>query len=176
MLILSIILGVLQIICGCCMFLTPLSTFMGIGYFIIILFYLYGIFGVIRAVHEKKYRGEFFFSLLTLILGVIGMVIPGAAILNNFIILYMLAAWLLFRGILSLITTYHLWKMEVRGAAIVLGVLTGVLDLICAILAIAYPMGLAIAIGFLIGIFFIETGIQTITMGITLSQLQDTQI
>ena len=62
MLICSIILGVLQIIAGIWMFSTPLTTFTGYGYLIIVLFFVTGIFGVVNAIQEKKYGKNFFFQ------------------------------------------------------------------------------------------------------------------
>ncbi len=174
MLILSIILGVLQIIGGVCMFFVPISTFGVSGYFIIGLFYIYGIFGVVRAIHEKRYRKEFAFALLSLVLGVLGMVIPGVAIMNNFIILYMIAGWLFVRAILSFVNAYTFWKSGIGGTNVIaMSILLGVLDLICAIISLRDPLALAAVLGILIGVYFIETGINTIVTGITLNKIQE---
>ena len=43
-----VILGVLMILGGFSLMATPLITFMNAGYFIIILFFVWGLFGVIR--------------------------------------------------------------------------------------------------------------------------------
>ena len=83
MLICSIILGVLQIIAEIWMFSTPLTTFTSYGYLIIVLFFVTGIFGVVNAIQEKKYGNNFFFSILSLILGFLGMVIPGVAVMTQ---------------------------------------------------------------------------------------------
>ncbi len=174
MLILSIILGILQIIGGFCMIFTPLSTFLASGYFIIILFYIYGLFGVIRAVHKKRYQRDFVFSVLSLILGFVGMVVPGAAVMQNFIILYMIAGWLLVRSVLSFVNAYNFWKLKVAGTTpIVLSVLLGILDLICAFISIKNPAALAAVIGIAIGIFFIESGINTIVVGSAIAKAED---
>ncbi len=83
---------------------SPLMTFMSAGYFIIVLFFLAGIIGIVRAVQEKRYDKEFVFAILSLIMGIAGFAIPGAAIMNNYILLYMAAAWLSIHGILSIIS------------------------------------------------------------------------
>ena len=172
MLICSIILGVLQIIAGIWMFSTPLTTFTSYGYLIIVLFFVTGIFGVVNAIQEKKYGNNFFFSILSLILGFLGMVIPGVAVMNNFIILYMIAGWLLFRALLSFVHAFRAWKYGLRGAQLVLLILIGILDLICAVIAIRNPVSLAFALGTLIGFCFIETGISTIVLGFALNKLK----
>lgn len=89
------------------------------------------------------------------------MVIPGVAVMNNFIILYMIAGWLLFRALLSFVHAFRAWKYGLRGAQLVLLILIGILDLICAVIAIRNPVSLAFALGTLIGFCFIETGHHT---------------
>ncbi len=51
-------------------------------------------------------------------------------------------------------------------------VLIGILDLICAVIAIRNPVSLAFALGTLIGFCFIETGISTIVLGFALNKLK----
>ena len=60
---------------------------------LIILFFVWGIFGIARGISEKSYDKKFFFAILSLILGVVGLVVPGAAVMNNFIILYLAAVF-----------------------------------------------------------------------------------
>ena len=76
---LIVIIGTLMIIGGISLAATPLMTFVTAGYFIIILFFVAGIIGIVRAVHEKRYDRSFIFSILSLVLGMAGLVTPGAA-------------------------------------------------------------------------------------------------
>ena len=78
---LIVIIGTLMIIGGISLAATPLMTFVTAGYFIIILFFVAGIIGIIRAFHEKRYGKEFIFAILSLILGIAGLVTPGAVAL-----------------------------------------------------------------------------------------------
>ena len=55
---LIVIFGVLLIIAGVALIATPLMTFMSAGYFIIILFFLWGIYGLVRGIREKRYGAE----------------------------------------------------------------------------------------------------------------------
>lgn len=164
MTVLSIILGVLLIIGGISLMFTPLATFLGVGYFVIILFFVLGIFGIIRAIMDKKFGLEFAFSILSLILGILGLVIPGTAAMNNFIILFFAAAWFLVHGVMTIIKSIGGKKLGVSTGMVVLGVILGVLELVLGIYSIAHPFVLAFAIGILIGFYFIEAGINLIVV------------
>ena len=101
---LIVIVGTLMIIGGISLAATPLMAFMGAGNFIIILFFIAGMIGMIRAFHEKRYDKEFIFAILSLILGIAGLATPGAAAMNSFALLYMAAAWLVIHGILLILS------------------------------------------------------------------------
>ncbi len=163
MAVLSIILGILLVIGGfSCMF-TPVLTFMSTGFFIIILFFVYGLFGIIRGISEKRYNLDFFFSILSLIAGIIGFVFPGAAAMeNNMMLLFMAAFWFIVKGILDIILTLNINKVVHNTAATVIGVLLGILSILLGFYSFAHPFVLAIALGFLIGLYFVESGISMI--------------
>ncbi len=160
-----VILGFLMIIGGFSMAATPIFTFIGAGYFIIVLFFIAGIIGTIRAVHEKRYDKEFVFAILSLILGIAGFVVPGAAAMNNFVILYMAAAWLFIHGVLSIISAVGSKKQGGGTFAMVIGILLGVLELGLCVYSVAHPAVLAINVGILIGLYYIEHGVSTIIIG-----------
>ncbi len=69
-----------MIIGGISMAATPLMTFMGAGYYIIVLFLLMGIIGIIRAVRDKHCDKDFVFAILSLILGLAGFAIPESPV------------------------------------------------------------------------------------------------
>ena len=156
-----VIMGVLMILGGISMLATPLINFMGAGYYIIILFFIWGIFGIARGISEKKYDKNFFFAILSLILGVVGLAIPGAAVMNNFIILYIAAAWFFIHGIMTLVEGIA----SDDGVLKILGIVLGVLEIIMAIYSIAHPAVLALGLGLLIGFYFIESGVNVIIIG-----------
>ena len=163
---LIVIFGVLLIIAGVALMVTPLMTFMSAGYFIIILFFLWGIYGIVRGVREKRYGMEFFFAILSLILGIIGLIIPNAAaVTNNFILLYLAAGWFIVHGILSIVTGIQSRKEDADTSTLVLCIVLGIFELIIGIYSIAHPAMMAVALGMLIGIYFIETGINAIVIG-----------
>ena len=156
-----VIMGVLMILGGISMLATPLINFMGAGYYIIILFFIWGIFGVARGISEKKYDKNFFFAILSLILGVVGLAIPGVAVMNDFIILYIAAAWFFIHGIMTIVDGIA----SDDGVLKILGIVLGVLEIIMAIYSIAHPAVLALGLGLLIGFYFIESGISMILIG-----------
>ena len=160
-----IILGFLMIIGGISMAATPLLTFMGAGYFIIVLFLAAGIIGIIRAVHDKRYDKDFIFAILSLILGIAGFAVPGAAAMNNYALLYMAAAWLFIHGALSIITAVAGRKQGGGIFMMVIGILLGFLELALCAYSAAHPAVLAMNIGILIGFYYIEQGISTILIG-----------
>ena len=168
----SIIMGILMIIGGVSLMATPLSTFMSIGYYIVILFFVSGIMGIVRGVVRKDFGLEFIFAICSLLLGIAGLAIPGVAVMNNFIILYMSAFWFLVRGILSIITAIRSRKMGAGTEVLVLGIILGVLELIMGIYSFAHPLALAVTLGFLTGFYFIESGINMICLGYVSSKLQ----
>ena len=159
-----VIIGFLMILGGISLAATPLLTFVGAGYFIIILFLITGIFGIIRAISDKRYDKDFFFSILSLILGIAGFFIPGAGAMNNYILLYLAAGWFLIHAVLSIINALGS-KQETGTLGMVIGIILGVLELILAIYSVAHPSVLAVSIGLLIGFYYIESGISMILVG-----------
>ena len=160
-----VILSVLMILVGISLTATPLITFLSAGYFIIFMFFFWGIFGIVRGIIEKKYDKKFFFSILSLILGIAGFVVPGAAAMNNFVLLYLAACWFFIHGILTIIDAIDSKKQGGDTLFMVLGIILGVLELIMGGYSVAHPGVLAISLGFLIGFYFIESGINTIIVG-----------
>ena len=160
---LIVILGVLLIIGGVSLLATPLITFLSAGYFIIILFFIHGVFGIIQGISEKRYDKDFFFAVVSLVLGIIGFVVPGAAAMNNFILLYLAACWFILQGVLTIVEAV---KNKAQGTGMtVLGVVLGVLEIIAGGYSFAHPTMLAVGMGTLIGFYFVLTGINTIMTG-----------
>ena len=167
---LIVIIGTLMIIGGISLAATPLMTFVTAGYFIIILFFVAGIIGIIRAVHEKRYDRSFIFSILSLVLGMAGLVTPGAAAMNNFTLLYMAATWLFVHGVMTIIAAVDSKDKGAGKIQVIFGVVIGVLELIMCILSVIYPMMLAFSLGILVGFYFIESGANMIFVGSNISK------
>ena len=160
-----VILGVLMILGGISLMATPLTTFMGTGYFIIVLLFLRGIFGVFRGISEKRYDRTFLLAVLSLILGIVGFAVPGAAAMNNYVLLYFAAGWFILHGVLSIVAALGRRKDGGSDGFVLPGILFGVLEVILGVYSIAHPAALAVSLGFLIGAYYIESGIGTIVTG-----------
>ena len=162
---LVVILGVLMILGGLSLIATPLITFVSAGYFIIFLFFVWGIYGIFRGISEKRYNKDFFFSILSLIMGIIGLAVPDAAALaNNLVLLQLAAGWFIVHGVLSIIDAVTDKESNSAGLKI-LGIIFGVLEVIIGIYSFAHPGNFAVYLGFLIGLYFVETGVSKIATG-----------
>ena len=160
-----VIMGFLMTIGGVFLAGSPMITFMSAGYFIIFLFLIAGIMGIIRAVYEKRYGKDFIFAILSLFLGIAGFAVPGAAVMNNLFLLYMAAVWLFIHGILSIIDAVETKRKDGISFIVVMGILLGILELVLCLYSVAHPAVLAVSIGILIGLYYIEHGISTIIIG-----------
>lgn len=160
-----VVLGVLMIIGGISLMATPLISFMSAGYYIIILFFVSGIFGLARGIYEKRYDRDFFFSILSMVLGLVGLLVPGAAAMSNYVLLYMAAAWFFIHGILTIAAAIRNRNEGAGTGATVLSVALGVLELIIGVYSVAHPATLAVGLGLLIGFYFIESGVNAINTG-----------
>ena len=169
----SIVMGILMILFGIGLMATPLITFMSTGYYIIILFFVSGLTGIIRGIVRKEFGVDFVFAIISLLLGIAGLAIPGVAIMNNFIVLDMAAFWFVFRGVLSVIAAIRSRKLGAGTGLVVLGIILGVLEVIMGVYSFAHPMVLAITLGLLTGLYFIESGINMICMGAVLSKFRE---
>ena len=164
------IIGILTVIGGISMIATPLATFFSIGYAIVLLFFLNGVLGIIRAVNEKCYDRRFFFAILSTIFGIIGFAVPGVVNMNSYIILYIAAVWLFIHGVLTIISAVDSKNKGAGKAVVVTGVILGVLELIMCVLSVIYPVLLAFNLGILVGFYFVESGINMIFIGSDISR------
>ena len=162
--------GILMILGGVSLMVTPLTTFVSAGYFIIVLFFVWGIFGVIQGFSEKRYNKEFFFSILSLILGIVGLVVPGAVAMQNSVLLYLAAGWFIVHGVLTIADAIVSRRKDDGVGGLILGVILGVIELAMGIYSIANPALMAVSLGLFIGAYFIESGMNTIVTGMLTSK------
>ena len=161
--ILSIILGVIMIVGGVfCMF-TPFATFLSAGFMIAIMLFMYGIFGVVRFFQKEAGALELISSILAIIVGVIAIVRPGGAL----VILQALGytAWLLVKGLINIIISIQ-GRNEIKGWG--WGVAIGVLSIVAGVLSFLHPTITALTVGILMGLVFVENGIDMIVLGTAL--------
>ena len=164
--ILSIILGVILIVGGVfCMF-TPFATFLSAGYMIAIMLFIYGIFGIVRFFQKEAGALELVSSILAIIVGVIAIVRPGGTLVLDGFVLNMVSAWLLVKGLINIIVSIQ-ERNEVKGWG--WGVAAGVLSIVAGVLSFMHPTITALTVGIMMGLVFVENGIDMIVLGTALN-------
>lgn len=167
MTVLFIILGVLMAICGFCCIFTPLLTFMDMTYFIVIMAAVYGVVGIVRAIKYKRYGLSFAFSILSLIFAIALLCLPNLMVLTDAVLIYMVAAWLVMMGVVSIVTSIRVTKKT--GSSIwIFQLIIGILGVLLGIYSFFHPAVIAVSLGFLVGFWFIETGFAMIFGGIAI--------
>ncbi|MBO5551535.1 MAG: DUF308 domain-containing protein [Lachnospiraceae bacterium] len=168
MLVLSIIFGVLMIIMGISLMCTPIATFLSAGYYLSILMLVYGIIGLVRAFKKQSSIFETVASVLGVIFGVAALVRPGEILVLDAVILYMVALWFLVRGIFSIVLAIRVRNMTSQW---IWELIIGILSVILGFYSFAHPGVTAVTTGMLIGMYFVESGIDMIVASIALHRI-----
>ncbi len=159
----TIILGVVMAICGVSCICTPVMTFLEAGYFLVILLLVYGIGAIVRAIMEKNYGLPFLFGILSVILGVVIMVVPGLKLMTDGMLIYLMAVWFLLQGAVAIFMAFRQKNSE-ESKGWVWVLILGILGVLTGIYSLVHPMLLAFTFGILVGVYFIESGISMIVM------------
>lgn len=157
------VLGGILILCGLSCMVTPLITAMELGYFLILLLLVYGIARIVRSVSSKEYGLDFVFGILSVILGIIILVVPGLKAMTTGMLLYIMAGWFVVQGIVSIVRAVKMKKE--RGSSMwIWGICSGVLCILMGAYSAVHPIVLALTMGLMVGFYFIVSGINMITM------------
>ena len=159
----SIVFGVLIAICGLSCMFTPLITFLEAGYFLVILLFVYGTVGIIRSVSNKTYGLDFVIDILSIILGIVILVVPGLKLMTDGMLIYLMAFWFMLQGVINIFQAFRQKKVT-KGLGWVWTLTLGILGLLVGIYSVVHPMLLALTFGILVGVYFIESGISMIVM------------
>lgn len=160
--IVTIILGILMAICGISCICTPVMTFLEAGYFLVILLLVYGIAAIVKAVAQKEYGMPFLFGILSTVLGIVIMVVPGLKLMTDGMLIYIMAVWFLMQGVVGIVLSFRQKKLKGKGWIGTL--ILGVLGVLLGLYSLAHPLLLAFTFGVLVGMYFIECGINMIVM------------
>jgi uncharacterized membrane protein HdeD (DUF308 family) len=164
--------GVFAVLFGLGAFFWP-----GITLAVLVLFYgayLFadGIMAVVWALMGRRAGpfpwGVFLAGLVSIVGGLVTFFMPG---LTALVLLYLIAAWAIVRGIFEIIAAFHL-RRELTNEWLL--ALNGVLSVLFGILLIAAPGAGALAVLWMIGTFAIIVGILMIMLGFRLKGLQGT--
>lgn len=168
--VLTIILGVLLMIGGIVCLCTPAATTFGIMYFYMILLFVTGIAILIRCIATRNFGIDFFFSILTLILGVFVLFSSNMSFATAQVLLYIIAAWLIVRGVVGMIASFRTRRI-VGGGLFALGLITSVLLIIAGVYSFIHPLYFAEFLGILASIYFIIEGIDLIVLGCSTARI-----
>lgn len=159
------ILGVIMAIFGISCMCTPLITFLEAGYFLVILLLVYGIAAIIKAIMEKNYGLSFLLGILSVILAIVIMVVPGLKLMTDGMLIYIMAVWFVLQGIVGIFTSFRQKKLG-TGMGWIWGLLLGIIGIVVGIYSFAHPLLLAFTFGILVGVYFIESGISMIAIAL----------
>lgn len=158
--ILSIICGIIMALFGVSLTFTPITTFLSTGYFFAIMLLVSGIIGIINGFVSHKYSYKFIFSVISAVLGIIMAIAPITRFLAEGMLLNIMAIWFILQGIISIIIAVK--NKNVQNKTWILKLILGIVGLLIGIFTFIHPIILAVALGILIGIYFIESGISMI--------------
>lgn len=157
MTILFIILGILLISAGFSCIFTPLLTYMSVGYYVVIMISVFSIVGIIKSIVEKRFGVSFVFDILSLILGIVMLSFPGTLLLAEGVMLIMTSVWFIIMGAVTIFSAVSVTR-TLGSKVWILQLIFGILSVLIGICSIIEPLRMAVTLGVLIGIFFIETG------------------
>jgi uncharacterized membrane protein HdeD (DUF308 family) len=156
-----------------------LGAFLWPGITLVVLVALYGAYlfadGILAVAWALMGRragafpwGVFLAGLASIIAGVLTFLMPG---LTALVLLYLIAAWAIVRGIFEIVAAFHL-RRELTNEWLL--ALNGVLSVLFGILLIAAPGAGALTVLWIIGTFAIIVGVVMIMLGFRLKGLQGT--
>lgn len=168
--VLSYILGVILAIGGIVCLFNPENTFFATGYIMAISLLIYGISGIVNVIMKRTLPIFLLSCIPATILGIIAIIRPGTTLVFDALMLGLFAAWFIIQGITTIIMSVQL-RRQIRGWGFPLAI--GIISTIVGIYAFIYPQIAIFAIGIMIGIFLIETGIDIIALTAAVSAAED---
>ncbi|MBE6844485.1 MAG: hypothetical protein E7508_02045 [Ruminococcus sp.] len=158
--VLSIIFGVLMAILGISLTFTPLMTYLSSGYYLAIMLSVYGIIGIINGITKKEFKLNFVFAVLSVIAGILLIALPGFVVLTDAALVYCMAVWFIIEGAVGIVNSVQLKKANDKKWGWILAF--GIIGLIVGVYSLFHPILTAFALGVLIGIYFIQAGLNLV--------------
>lgn len=168
MTVLSVVFGILLAACGVACMVTPIATTFSLMYFFIVLLFVIGIVMLIRCIAYRVFGIEFMFSIITIIIGILVLFSPNASFVTDFelFLLYIMAAWLIIRGVVGIITAAQARALTGSGM-FALAIIISIITLIVGIYSFIHPIVFSGFLGILAGVYFIVEGIDLIVFSVT---------
>ena len=171
MAVLTVILGVLMFLGGIACLCTPITTTFSYMYFYMVLLFVTGIILLIRCIATRRFGVDFFFAILTLILGGFIVFSPYLSFVTETILLYITAVWVIVCGIVSLVNAFRTRRL-IGGGWFALELIVSILVILLGCYSFVHLQFFAQLIGVLISVFFMLIGIDMIVLGCTSRRLR----
>ena len=173
--ILTIIASIIIMISGVYALMTPTETFMGVaGYLVGVMILFDAIANISIWAEAKKYvevSGWYLASaILSLIFGIVIIVSMSMQLAIDFIIIYMVAVWIIIMGILRIALAVrmkqYMDKIPVfKNNRWIIVLCLGILMVLFGIVCICNPVILSTMLGILIGLMLLVIGSSLLTIG-----------
>lgn len=154
--------GVLAILFGIMAWVWPAATVL----VLVILFGAYtlveGIFAIVAAIRGTDRNGRGWLALIgvaSVVIGLVALFWPGITALA---LLYVIAAWAVVRGAITIVGAIQLRK-EIRGEWVL--ILSGAVSVIFGLLLMFWPVSGVLTVIWLIGVYAVFLGIMEIVLG-----------
>ena len=162
---LLIIFGIFMVIAGIVCLVTPLATTFGIMYFFMILLFVTGIMFLIQSIMYRRWL-QFVIAILALLAGGFIVFSPNMSFVTEVILLYIVACWLVVRGIAGIVDACVAKKNKIIGGGLfALALIVALLTIGAGIYSFIHPLIFAGFIGILASCYFIVEGIDMIVAG-----------
>lgn len=159
-----IVFGVLLILGGVSCLATPLLTLLETGYFLAMLLLIYGIISIVGGVTSKNYGVNFIYGILSAILGFVILFVPGLSGATSTMLMFIMAGWFVVKGITSIYGAVKAKETQ-EGSMWIWSIVAGVLAILMGIYSAIHPLVLAVAVGIMISMYFIISGVDMIATG-----------
>ena len=171
MIIACIILGILFIIFGIICMSSPIGTFMSTMTMLAAMLLTFGVFGIIRFFKRRALVPELIASILAVLIGFYYLFRPESAAAEGLdrAVLFLTAAWFLFKGCVSV---YYSIKSRFVNNRWILIFISGLLSIALGIYSFMSPAVAAASIGILVGMWYIDCGVDLIALGTTAGYIQ----
>ena len=161
---LTIILGILLVIGGTVCLLTPIAATFGIMYLYMILLFVTGVLFLIKCIVYKRFGVDLFFAIITIIAGGVMVFSPQFSFVTEGLILYIMAGWLVLRGIIGVVNAFAA-RPVVGGGMFALSLIVSIFVIGSGIYSFIHPLVFAGFLGILACCYFIVEGIDMIFLG-----------
>ena len=167
-----IIFGIIMVIAGIACLVTPIATTFGVMYFFMVLLFVTGIMLIIKCIAYKRFGLDFFFGILSLIAGAFIVFTPEYAFATETFLLYLMAAWLVVRGIVGIVNAFSARRL-IGGGTFALALIVSIIVIITGIYSFIHPMVFAFSLGILASCYFIVEGVDMIIVGCIGKDIED---